>query len=622
MQFTFAAPAPPSGYTPYPFQLDAIRAIQAAHARQVRRMLVVMPTGTGKSVVGSQLPAALDCRPMLWLAHRKELLDQARDHLRRANPKLTVDVEQGDRYADHDADIVVASVPTLGRKESRRKEKFKRFGLLLVDECHRIACDTFLSVLRYFRAGQEDGPPLVGVTATPFRSDKQRLANIFDEVVYEKTLRKAIEEGHLVRIRAVRVASETDLSNVRSRRDDFVESELASVVNTDYRNSLLCSAIEQHAADRRSILVFCTGVDHAERTAEQLRDRGHKAECVTGKTDMDERSDILRRFKQGETRIVSNCAVLTEGYDQPSIDAVVMARPTKSRLFYCQAIGRGTRKFLGKTDLKIIDLVDVCGKHHIETASTLFGLREMDLLGEDVLDAVTICEVAEQRGLQVADGDRIDNVSERSAQLELMTKRTISVGTKAEDVDVFAACRLGRDVERESEFPWIRMPNDTYVLPIDGPKRAVLKRDKFGVWGCDVIDKPRGGDAGEMHMRRVHGWTLSGTSNSSVVTGGGASDTTRIGGMNCGKGDTPPFREADKVVKRFAGYRLCDDRPPMPWWKILRQGAKWRRLPATDGQRAALRKWGVRVPDALMRGVASTMLETLRLRREGVWRKD
>lgn len=593
MQFPFAAPV--SGYTPYPFQQDAIRAIQAAHARHVQRMLVVMPTGTGKSVVGAQLPAALDCRPMLWLAHRKELLDQARDHLRRANPQLTVDVEQGDRYADHDADIVVASVPTLGRKESRRKEKFKRFALVLADEVHRAAANTWIAVMRYFGTGQEDGPPLVGLTATPFRTDRQPLANIFDEVVYEKTLRQAIEEGHLVRIRAVRVASDTDLTQVKSRRDDFVEADLAAAVNTDYRNSLLCSAIEQHAADRRSILVFCTGVDHAERTAEQLRDRGHRAECVTGQTDMDERAGILRRFREGETRIVTNCAVLTEGYDAPPIDTIVMARPTKSRLFYQQAIGRGTRLWPGKSSVMVIDLVDVCGKHRIETASTLFGLREMDLLGEDVLDAVTICEVAEQRGLSVEDGDRIDYVSDRSAQLDLLNKRTISVGTKAESVDVFAACQVSKTVERDSEFPWIRLNGDVYVLPIDGPKRAVLRRDRFGIWNCDVK-----GD-GVSFVKLVQR---------------DATAQMRIGGMNCGTADKPDFRIADRVVKRFAGWRLSDDRPPMPWWRILRQGAKWRRLPATDGQRAALRKWGVRVPDVLMRGVASTMLETLRLRRE------
>lgn len=168
MQFSFAAPAP-SGYTPYPFQLDAIKAVQNACERRVRRMLLAIATGLGKTVIGAQLPAALHCGPMLWLAHRRELLNQARDELRQANPKLTVHVEQGDRYADHDADIVVGSVPTLGRDGTKRREKFMRgFGLVFVDEAHHLG-QTYLDILKCFRAGQEDGPPLIGVTATPFR---------------------------------------------------------------------------------------------------------------------------------------------------------------------------------------------------------------------------------------------------------------------------------------------------------------------------------------------------------------------------------------------------------------------------------------------------------------------
>jgi superfamily II DNA or RNA helicase len=552
-----------------PYQRECLTAIREAADKGVQRQLVSLATGMGKTVIFAHLPPVLELRRMLVLAHRKELLTQAQRKLRQANPGMSVEIEQADRYALHDADIVVASVQTLGRKGSQRNDKFApdAFDCVVIDEAHHATADSYVNILRYFRTGEHDGPLLVGVTATPFRGDGTPLANLFDQVTYEKSLREGIDENWLCRIRAQRVRSQADLSNVATRCGDFADTQLAAAMNTDYRNSLVASAIEQHAVGRNSILVFGVDIAHVETLTKQLQDRGHRAECVTSWTPEDERWRIFGRFESGETRIFVNCGIATEGYDCPPVDCIVMARPTKSALLYTQMLGRGTRQSpdTGKQDLLVIDVVDVCGKHRIQTAATAFGLRELDLLGGDVLDAVKVCEKAARHGVTVQDGDSIQQVEQKVEAQVLLAKATCRVNTLAEAIDVFATIEPCEEVEAESIFPWIRQ-GEGYILPIDRNLRAVLARDALGTWGCDV---------------------------------------TGVGGMNCGDGEAPPFREADRVVKRFAGTFVKSDGTELPSWRVIAMDASWRRREPTEGQKQQLRRMGIRVlPPDLTRGAA------------------
>jgi len=516
---------------------------------------------------------------MLVLAHRQELLDQARNHLRTANPLLRVDIEQADRWADDNADVVVASVQTLGRAGGRRLERMRNFDAVVIDEAHHATADTYVRIMRHCGVGEADGPVLVGVTATPFRGDKASLANVFDQVVYEKSLRAGIEENWLATIRAVRVQSQTNLSNVSTRLGDFAETELAEATNTDYRNSLIASAIEQHAPERSCILIFGVDVKHVEALTAQLSMRGHATEMVTGFTPQSDRWRIFDRFADGRTRILVNCGVCTEGYDNPRIDCLVMARPTKSSLLFQQCLGRGTRRTEGKPDCLVIDVVDVCGRHHVQTAATAFGLRDLDLLGGDVLEAVETCEEAEALGVPIFDGETVEDVKERSNLPALVAKGTVYVETRAQAINLFAAGSPSPEVEADSEFPWMRMGQDRYVLAIDRARHAVLHRDTLGIWSVDL--------PGE-------------------------------GGLNCGDDDAPPWDEADRVVKRMAGKFVTGDGVEVPMWKVLSNQARWKQQAPTDKQVAQLKRMGVlMLPDDLTRGAASQMITHLfTLRRE------
>lgn len=580
--FAFSAPQRDMAHmapSARPYQLAALQAIRAAADRGVRRQLVVLATGMGKTYVASRLLDVLGVERMLWLAHRYELLEQAREHLQRANPLLNVEVEQADRYADRSADVVVASIPTLGPKSSKRLETFDptAFGVVVHDESHHISSDTALRVLRYFRCGEADGPVLVGLTATPFRGDGVPLSNVFDEVVYEKGLREGIEENWLCRVRAVRVKSQTDLSNVSTRLGDFAETELATAANTDLRNSLIASAIEDHAQGRNTILVFAINIAHVEALTAQLRQRGHAAECVTAHTHSNDRWKIFKRIRDGETRMLVNCGITIEGWDCPSVDCIVMCRPTKSTVLYTQMFGRGTRQSpdTGKVDLLVVDIVDVCGRHKVQTASAVFGMRDVDLLGGDALEAAKVCERAEEAGVAVEDGDTVEEVERKAALRELLAKRTIRVETMAQAIDLFDASHTASEVERESLFPWVRAGRERYVLPIDGPMCATLSRDALGIWKCQV---------------------------------------GQVGGENVGTGGEPPFKAADKVVKRYAGTFYTKDKYPIPRWKQLAHDAKWRRDKPREHELRMLNALGIKlVPPGVTRGAVCELISHLRV---------
>lgn len=595
--FAFAAPPPiVTGHDLRGYQSDCLTAIHTAAAADIRRQLIVMATGTGKSRCFSALPSIFNQR-MLVLVHGVRLLEQGAQEIQHANPYLTVEIEQADRFAAHDADVVVASIDTVGREASQKRlVGLGAFGLVALDECHRSLGVTWLRALG---ATVDHGTLLTGWTATPGRGDQQSLANLFDKVVYELPLRRAIEEGHLCRLRAVRIATGISIANVRTTQGDFDQIELVHQVNVDSRNSIICSAIESHAATRRAILVHAINVAHIMTLTQQLADRGHAAEGVHYRLPDPERRAILDRFHTGDTRILVHCGICLEGYNEPRIDCGVFARPSKSSLYYAQALGRATRNHPGKADALIIDIVDLCGRHRVQTAATHFGLRDMDLLGGDIIHAVKRVE-ALPAAADIHDGDTVDAAEKRleaqeraKARLrDWLSQRTIKVHTTAETVDLFAAVQpTPKQNGVNSVFSWTELDSESWGLRVDAGRRVVLRRAGDG------------------------GWNVKMWNGANPVAGENL--CTQLGKIaNHSATNHIPWPDADRFVKRFAGTWLTPSGYALPRWRLMVHTApRWQKA-ATPAQLSALRARGVpTVPAGTTAGAAQRLLDLLWWRR-------
>jgi ATP-dependent helicase IRC3 len=288
------------------------------------------------------------------------------------------------------APVVVASMQTLAR-ESRLARLPRRFETVVVDEAHHATADSYRRVLEWV-----GGSPLVlGVTATPERADSASLGEVWDEVVYSRSLLEMIRAGYLVDLRGLRVRLAVDFSRLRVSHGDFVDAEAAAALTAADAPAHACAAYLEHAEGRKT-LVFTPTVELAHAMAEAFRERGVAAEAVDGSLPLEERRAVLARLRTGETQVVANCAVLTEGFDEPSVDCVIVARPTRSRILYVQMIGRGTRTFPNKRDCLIVDLVGAAERFDLLTLPKLFGLGSAK-----TLEGRTVTEALERERLAV-----------------------------------------------------------------------------------------------------------------------------------------------------------------------------------------------------------------------------
>jgi len=370
-----------------PYQEEAIAAVLAAEDAGRRRVVIVLPTGAGKTVVFSTLIRVLR-RPTLVLAHRSELLEQAVDKIRRVvGERMVVELEAADRRASSAADVVVASLRSLHAERLARLRSEHAFGLVIYDECHHAPADDNQRILRSLGCFASDWPGLlVGVTATTGRGDRRGLDEVFEEIVYHQPLPAMIRDGYLVPLRGVRVTTEADLTSLTGGGDDFSPDELQEVVDIRGRNALVARTIQELCRDRVT-LVFCVTVQHARNLARALRGVGVPTGLIHGELPAAERAEVLDGLRSGRLRAVTNVGVLTEGFDEPSISCIAMARPTRSESLYAQCVGRGTRLHPDKEDCLVIDFVDL-SELSLVTLPSLFGLPgQLDLFGADVVEA-------------------------------------------------------------------------------------------------------------------------------------------------------------------------------------------------------------------------------------------
>ncbi len=341
-----------------PYQKAAVYAVVARYRKQKeRRMLLYLPTGAGKTVIATFIIQALRSIPgfgrVLFVAHRREILDQTARTLSQHLPKLSVEIEQGERSASGNADITVASVQSL----VRRKDGYnpKAFDLVICDECHRALAPSWEEVISYFSTHAGNETLLLGMTATPRRSDGRSALDVFGETAFEISRTDLEDLGFLVPMQYFTVRSELKLNQVKLSGGDFQVGALSAVMDRPEHRALAVKAWLEQGAGNRTI-AFCAGVDHAHHMAEDFQSLGIRAETIDGKTK--DREQLLERFRNGDVQVLTNYGVLTEGFDDPGVSCILMARPTTSALVYTQCVGRGLRCASGKTACTVIDIVD------------------------------------------------------------------------------------------------------------------------------------------------------------------------------------------------------------------------------------------------------------------------
>lgn len=330
-----------------PYQQECLDSIAAAGPG---RWLCQMATGLGKTVTFSQIPHDR----MLILSHREELVNQPRKYF-----DESYGIEQGANHANGEK-VVSASIQSIVRRLNRFRPD--EFDVVIVDECHHAAANTYRKVMDYFRPRQ-----LIGFTATPNRGDRVRLDNVFDKIIFQRDLRWGIDNGYLSNIFCRVVDIGYDLRNVRTVRGDYAPGELDAAMEAT-PDAIADVYEKMHTG---ATLIFAVSVAHAQNIA----DRIPGAVSVTGETK--DRADIIRRFTAREIPCLVNCMVFTEGTDIPLIETVIMARPTKSDSLYAQMVGRGLRLSEGKKYLNLIDCVGADAS--LCTAPSLLGI-DMDEL--------------------------------------------------------------------------------------------------------------------------------------------------------------------------------------------------------------------------------------------------
>ena len=350
------------------YQRAALDAVHTARAKGVRRQLISLPTGSGKTFVAAHLVSEIGL-PTVFMVHRDELVTQTLRQMRMVNPALSLGVCKADRN-ELQRDIVVASAQTLAHASrlAMLRNAVGGAGLFVSDESHHDRAPSRM------RAISEMEPALlVGLTATPQRGDKQGLDAIYDEIVYHLPMLDLIARGQLARLVGLRIDTETELDEVHTRDGEFAEDELAAAVDTPERNQLIVESWRKHAHDRTRTVAFCVNRQHAKDLRDCFRAAGIQAEMVLGETPPEDRTRIFSDFHSGRLPVLTNCMVLTEGYDEPAIDCILMARPTKSAGLFVQCVGRGARKSPGKTNCLVIDFVDATSKHKLIGFPSLLG---------------------------------------------------------------------------------------------------------------------------------------------------------------------------------------------------------------------------------------------------------
>ena len=530
-----------------PYQEEALEAITKGLERGVNKQMLVASVGAGKTVMASYVPK-IHPGKTLFLAHRYELLEQTYNTMKIINPDASIAIEQADKHASVDDDIVIASVQTLGRNESDRIMKFPRnhFTNVIIDEVHHLSHEnsTYINIIEYFQSKLR-----LGITATPQRSDKKSLVGLLDEIVFFKPMEALIKEGYLTPIVGYRIQTDTDISSVKTRAGDYAIGELSEAVNIKERNEQIVAGYQEIAEGKKAI-AFCVDVAHAYELAATFNRMGVSARAVCGETPAGERAQLFSDFKQGKFDVLCNVGITTEGWDEPSLEVVMFARPTKSKVFYLQALGRGVRTFEGKEACIVIDYADATKGKTPVSLPTLMGLPEdFDAEGEDVLEVV----------------DEYKALEEEAPQEAMKCKTKEDIKQAWERIDLFTQPPINEELLEYTEFVWMESGPERYNLNLPNGERLRIEGDALGRYQVSFKH--------ETGLYKL-----------------GVVDTIE-----------EAFGRTDKWIIQNRGDKL----------NLIKADAPWRNDPVTESQKKWLKKFDVPITASMSKGEASAILDKM-----------
>ena len=334
-----------------PYQQECIDSIKENFKQGINRQLCHLATGAGKTVIFSHLTKICKQKTLV-LAHTCELLEQACDKMNTVCPELEVGLVKGG-VKDFDKQVVISTIQSAIVPKTLQELKDQNFKLCIYDEAHRAGADSARSVLKELGFMDDPKKLLVGFSATPFRTDSKGLGEVFSKTVYVKNIKELIKLGFLCKPKGLRIKADLDLSVTKTADGDFTSTSLASVMDTDAMNEFVVKSFIDNASERKA-LCFSVTVDHAKHLSEEFNKRGISSAMVCGATPQAERDKILDDFAYGSTQVLTNCTVLTEGYDCSKIDCVIVAKPTLSKGLFQQMAGRGLRLYPNKKDCLIM----------------------------------------------------------------------------------------------------------------------------------------------------------------------------------------------------------------------------------------------------------------------------